>query len=61
MEKLEIGDMAHQAQRIRALENELPRLRWLHRVRNALAPGEPVTRGTLISPVALELVDFNVP
>ena len=59
LEKLEIGDMVHQAQHIRALKSELPRLRWIHRVRNALAHGEPVTWGTLMSPVALEIADFR--
>ena len=59
-EDLEIGDMAFQAKEWgRALKPEWLRLNWLHRIRNALAHNEIVLWGTLISPIALEIVDFR--
>ena len=59
LEDLEIGDMAAQARRFRVLETEQRRLDWLRRVRNALAHNEIVPWGTLVSPVALQIVDFR--
>ena len=58
-EDLEIGDMAAQARRVRALETERRRLDWLRRVRNALAHNEIVSWGTLVSPLALQITDFR--
>lgn len=59
LEKLQIGDMAHQAQQIRVLAGERQRLDWLRRVRNALAHGEPVAWGTLVSPAAPQIANFG--
>lgn len=59
LEDLQTGDLAFQAQRITALARERPHLDWLRRVRNALAHGERVAWGTLISPAAPQIVDFR--
>ncbi len=59
-EDLEIGDMAFQAKTWdRAFQTERRRLDWLHRVRNALAHNQIVPWSTLVSPTALEIVDFR--
>ena len=59
LEKLEIGDMAAQAQSIGALKNERKRLGWLRRVRNDLAHLKIVSWATLNSPIGREIVDFG--
>ncbi len=59
LEKLEIGDMAAQAQQSRALRNEWERLDWLRRVRNNLAHLRIVSWATLNSPIARQIVDFT--
>ena len=59
LENLEIGDMGMQARQFRALETEQWRLDWLRRVRNALAHNEIVPWGTLVSSIALQIVDFR--
>ena len=58
-EDLQIGDMVYQAQRVKALAGEQPRLNWLRRVRNALAHGEAVPWPILVSPVALQVADLR--
>lgn len=59
LEELQIGDMTYQALHIRALAGERQRLNWLQRVRNALAHGEPVAWGTLVSLAAQQVADFR--
>ena len=59
LEELQIGDMAYQALDIRVLAGERQRLNWLQRVRNALAHGEPVAWGTLVSLAAQQVADFR--
>ena len=59
LEDLEIGDMATQVRSIGLPNPERPRLRWLLRVRNALAHNEVVSWDTLTSPIAIRIVDFR--
>ena len=59
LEDLEIGDMASQARGLRALEEKQKRLDWLRRIRNDLAHTKIVPWETLISPIALQIVDFR--
>ena len=59
LEDLEVGDMATQARLIGVPELELKRLRWLLRVRNALAHNKAVTWDTLTSPIAVRILDFR--
>lgn len=56
---LEIGDMAAQAQRGGQLEGSRKRLIWLRRVRNSLAHNEVVPWPVLVSPIALQVMDFR--
>ena len=56
---LEIGDMASQAQHGGPLESSRKRLIWLRGVRNALAHSEVVPWPVLISPIALQIMDFR--
>ena len=58
-DRLEIGDLARQLASIQSLQDEHKRAVWLRSVRNALAHGEAVTWSTLISPVALQIVDYR--
>ena len=59
LENLEIGDMAAQAGRVGVPEPEQQRLRWLRRVRNALAHNEAVPWETLTSTIAIRIMDFR--
>ena len=59
LEDLEIGDMATMAQQTRGLKSQRRRLDWLKRVRNAMAHHKTVPWGTLVSPIAVEIVDFR--
>ena len=59
LEDLEIGDMATMAHQTRGLKSQRQRLDWLKRVRNALAHYKTVPWGTLVSPIAVEIVDFR--
>lgn len=57
---LEIGDMAFQARDWSSSFNaEKQRLYWLRQVRNALAHNKIVPWATLVSPPALQVVDFR--
>ena len=59
LENLEIGDLATQAGSIGVPKPERQCLRWLLRVRNALAHNEAVSWDTLTSPIAVRIVDFR--
>ena len=58
LDELEIGDLAMQLSS-RSLPDERRRADWLRRVRNALAHNETVPWSTLISPAAVQIVDFR--
>ena len=59
LEDLEIRDMATQANWGGALYVERQRLDWLRRVRNYLAHNKIVPWSTLVSPLALQIIDFR--
>lgn len=58
-DQLEIGDLARQLASIPSLREERKRAEWLRGVRNALAHSRKVSWSTLISPAAVEIVDFR--
>ena len=58
-DELEIGDLAKQLASIQSLQEEHKRAEWLRRIRNALAHSEMVPWSTLISPTAIQIIDFR--
>ena len=62
LQGLEIGDLASQTESVRGVPGgTMRRIRWLCRVRNALAHANVVPWGTLISPTARTVANFAEP
>ena len=59
LDELEIGDLAAQLARIGSLPREYRRAEWLRRVRNDLAHNRTVSWSTLVSPAAIQIIDFR--
>ena len=58
-DRLEIGDMAAQANLVGIPRKDAKFIQWLNRIRRAMAHNEPVRWGTLVSAAALSAVDFT--
>ena len=56
---LEIGDMDAQAPNIGIPRKDVNGIRWLNRIRRAMAHNEPIPWGTLVSGAASGVIDFT--
>lgn len=58
-DQLEIGDMDAQAYFLGIPKRDVKSIRWLNRVRRAMAHNEPVSWGVLVSAIGRTMVDFT--